>query len=192
MDSVDGINKTVYADITKSDSQQLKDIYTKNLNYGGAIDDYLDRLFSNGEYIGIKCIKENSIQAVFLCSKGINFTIPKQLLEDKIKEKTLGKIVYTLDMIFTKKKMRNRGMQKEMTELAKARLIEKKASFLLAEQWIPYDRKEPEYSLKNHFSREIGIITDLQFYKGIESNDVYCPLCKSNCKCGAKIVLYEI
>lgn len=182
-----------YLPLDISDLPIMVELYKKYLNDGPSIEGYLKEGFESDGYIGFKCLDEyDNVCGVFSTRIGIDFTCEHFALVNKIKENHSNKKIYTADMLVVLPEYRHFGIAYELVLKLKNKLIEYEVDLFLVELWREPDGRLPGKVILDWLGKEIEHTFYPDFYKDIAKYELTCPICGTNCICGADICLIEL
>ncbi len=182
-----------YSDIEEKDLPQIIDLYESYLNSGRYIRDSIREKFYKKDYPGVKACDSGEIVGFITWQEGIGFTYPHPELEEEIARIAGERRIYTLDGILLLEEYRSIGISEEMARRSRDMLMKRRVELALAEQWIyPDNVTIPARESLRGVGKAIYEKRVPMFYSELKKYRIRCPLCGSDCKCGALIELLEI
>ncbi len=181
-----------YLPISEADIPEIISLYAKHLNEGESISASISSAWENGSYMGF-IAKENGETAGFMTvRRGIAFTYPHPDLEAEIAEISKGKKIAYCDALLVLPKNREEGTAHELAAKVKEFLRNMGVELFLSEIWIYPDGTSPAQKVFESVGTVVWKERSDDFYRDLASYGMSCPICGTDCVCGAWIELMEL
>ncbi len=181
-----------YLDFCKEDIDTLTEYYSRYLNDGEGLIDFIRTAAEGDGYFGSKAVENGTIVGFFTFQLGMMFTYPRPDLIEKLEKRTGGKKTVTVDTLVVLPEKRGKGVAGSLRERNSRLLKERGISFMLAESWIYPDGRVPSFRVYADMGRIVFEEKIPLFYKDLGKYGITCPICGSECRCGADILLTEL
>jgi hypothetical protein len=156
------------------------------------IHNYIALGMEDCDYVGFKAVCEGKIVGLVSGRSGIDFTYPHPELEEDIYNQFKNVTLYTPDALIVSQKCRNEGISKKLGDLFIDSLKRKKVQYILTELWIHTDGNIPALNPVSRWGTPVYTKELPLFYDKLSDYGMKCPLCGSNCKCGALVQVLKI
>ncbi len=180
-----------YSNITSDDIPQIIECTQKYLTDGEEIKEEIELSAEEENYFGVKATEGGELIGFLTIKKGIQFTCPHPYLEREIRKAANRKTVSFVDGIWVCKNHRGKGVSGELARRTKKLLKDIGAEYIFIEEWIYPDGHIPAERLLSSYGEPVYEKEIPMFYRDMAKYGMKCPICGENCKCGAKIKMYN-
>ena len=180
-----------YEKITIQDLDQMAEIYTRYLNSGENIHEYVEEGMRDPGVVGYKAVDHGEVVGVLTGRSGIDFTYPHPELEQRLREQFPEEKIYTPDALVVKDEYRGHPFAFELGRRLIRDVYALGYEYLLTELWIYPNGHIPA----EHIVKDWGPIVFQEdiagFYSDLETYHMTCPVCGTHCTCGARILVVQ-
>ncbi len=181
-----------YSRITSDDIPQIIDYTQRFLTNGEEIREEIELSVEEGNYFGIKATDGKEIVGFLTIKKGVQFTVPHPGLEREIRRITNPGCVYYVDGIWVSEDYRHHGISCGLVKRTGSFVKQLGGDYIFIEEWIYPDGHIPVKDVISKWGTPVYEKEVPLFYKDMKKYGMTCPICGSNCKCGALIRLYSV
>ena len=184
-----------YSHLELSDFENVKHLYTKYLNGGEEIEQWILDGLIDTTCSGVKCMDGDRMVGMISARRGIEFTCGHQELVDLIAERYKDYTIFTGDMLFVHPDYRGMHIAQNLASGMRRNLIAEGCERLVVEGWHRSEEDDvPVEGIRPYLCKSydlIGLFED--FYKDIKAHGITCPECGSEiCYCGAKVMVLDV
>ena len=180
-----------FLEITDDDVTEIVRLTLEYLTDGDEVADEIMENVRTGNYFGYKAVKEGKIVGFMTFKQGIGFTTPQPRIEDTIRRIADGKKVFIADGLWVSPDVRGHGVGAKLCRMIGQGIKKAGGDYLLIEEWIYPDGDSPVRALADQWGTPVYDKHVPLFYKDISKYGMTCPICGKDCKCSAKIRLYD-
>ena len=181
-----------YAPVEREDIETIIALTEEHLMHGERIGESIRESVAEGNYYGVKAVEDGKIVAFVTCKKGIELTCPHPEAERRLAECSAGKTVFTGDALYVARSHRNRGIGTQLQIRDRELQLSLGGTHALLEVWRHPDGRMPSGHISHNYGELVFQEYIPEFYREAARFGMECPLCGSECKCGAELRLFRL
>jgi len=181
-----------FYEFTASDVPQFVSFYEKYLNSGVHVGEDIAALFDAGEYFGIKAVCDGECAGFLTLMEGLSLTIPHPEVEREILALIGSSRFVTVDAFMISPKFREKGIGHALCERVNAQLLSKGVEMFVVEIWVYPDHSSPALCIYEKMGQCLYKKELPGFYSASSKYGILCPVCGSECRCGACMEVIRI
>lgn len=178
--------------ITKQDSNQIADLYEQYLNSGAYARSCITNSITQNGFAGYKAVENNQIAGYISGTPEIQFTYPHPKLENSLKTVFPNARIFSFDALLVIPKYRHQGLAGRLGRRLLADVKQKDYHFILTELWVHPNGTIPANVIAAEWGELAYEKYCQRFYEKLSDYNMYCPLCGTDCICGAIVRLYRV
>ena len=181
-----------YRPIRSADIPQITALYAQYLNSGESISESIRAAWRDGSYMGFAAHEEGKLLGFVTVRRGIVFTYPHPELESELAEVTKGMRTAYCDALVVLPDRRREGTAHVLCAKVRDLLLQISIDHFLAEVWIYPDGTAPAQQAFETVGKVVWKRRIDGFYRDLARYGMSCPVCGTDCVCGAWIELMEL
>lgn len=183
---------TEFYEFTSSDVPQFVSFYEKYLNSGVHVGEDIAALFESGKYFGMKAVCDGQCAGFLTLVEGLSLTIPHPEVERDILTLIGSQPFVTVDAFLVLPPFRDQGIGHALCERVNAQLLSRGVELFVVEIWVYPDKSSPARGIYEGMGQCLYKKEIPGFYSASSKYGILCPVCGSECRCGACMEVIRI